>query len=279
MIKDILVHIPTERPPQPVIDASTSLAGALHAHLDAIAAGYIQPGIAFAADGVVTGVATVFEMEQERATERSAAALAVFETEARKAEIPYGCRSIQDLPAEAASAVGAAARLYDLTVVLQPDTAQDSFDNATSTQILLQAGGPVLVIPHIFKGAFRPRRIGICWDGSRSAARAVKDAKPLLSGAEAVVVISINEVQVAPAEASAQNLMKHMGRSEIATTLIELTAERSEVQPSILSLAADEGLDMLVMGAYGHSRIREGLFGGVTREMLNTMTVPALMSH
>ncbi|WP_390894356.1 universal stress protein [Bradyrhizobium diazoefficiens] len=93
------------------------------------------------------------------------------------------------------------------------------------------------------------------------------------------MVISINEVQVAPAEASAQNLMKHMGRSEIATTLIELTAERSEVQPSILSLAADEGLDMLVMGAYGHSRIREGLFGGVTREMLNTMTVPALMSH
>ncbi|WP_301267277.1 MULTISPECIES: universal stress protein [unclassified Bradyrhizobium] len=207
---------------------------------NAIAAGDIQPGIAFAADGVVTGVAAVFEMEQERATERSAAALTVFETEARKAEIPYGCRSTQDLPAEAASAVGAAARVYDLTVALQPDMAQDSFDNATSTQILLQAGGPTLMIPHIFKGVFRPRRIGICWDGSRYAARALRDAKPLLSRAEAAVVISINEAQVAPAEASAQSLMKHMGRSEIATTLLELTAERSEIQPLILSLAADK---------------------------------------
>ncbi len=279
MIKDILVHIPTERLPQPVIDASISLAGSLRAHLGAIAAGYIQPGIAFATDGLATNVGAVFEMERKQATERSAAALAVFETEARKAEIPHECRSIQDLPAEAASAVGAAARLYDLTVALQPDAAQDSFDNATSTQILLQAGGPLLVIPYIFEGTFKPRRIGICWDGSRCAARALRDAKPFLSRAEATVVISINELQVAPAEASAQNLMKHMGRCEIATTLIQLTAERSEVQPSILSLAADEGLDMLVMGAYGHSRIREGLFGGVTREMLKTMTVPALMSH
>jgi nucleotide-binding universal stress UspA family protein len=94
-----------------------------------------------------------------------------------------------------------------------------------------------------------------------------------------LVVISINETQFPPAEASAQKLMQHMGRSALSTTLIELTAERSEIQPSILSLAADESLDMLVMGAYGHSRIREGIFGGVTREMLKTMTVPTLMSH
>ena len=93
------------------------------------------------------------------------------------------------------------------------------------------------------------------------------------------MVISINETQVAPAEASAQELMRHMGRTALSARLIELTAERSEIQPSILSLAADEGLDMLVMGAYGHSRLREGILGGVTREMLKTMTVPTLMSH
>jgi nucleotide-binding universal stress UspA family protein len=279
VIKDILVHIPTERSPQPVIDASISLTGALRAHLDAMAAGYIRPGVVYATDGAVaTDMAAIFEMEQTQATERSTAALAAFETEAWKAKTPYECRAIQDLPAEAASAVAAAARLYDLAIVMQPDGAESTFDNSTATEILLQAG-PVLVIPHIFKGAFKPRRIGVCWDGSRCAARALRDAKPLLSRAETVVVISINEAQVAPAEASAPKLMKHLGRSEIATTLIELTAERSEIQPSILSLAADESLDMVVMGAYGHSRIREGLFGGVTREMLKTMTVPALMSH
>jgi nucleotide-binding universal stress UspA family protein len=218
-------------------------------------------------------------MEQKRAAERSAAALAVFEAEARNAGIAYQCRSLQYFPAEAASAIGAAARLYDLAVVLQPDTALETFDNTTSTEIMLQAGGPVLLVPHIFRGAFNARRIGICWDGSRLAARALRDAKPFLSRADALVVISINETQIAPAEASAQKLLQHLGRSELSTRLIELTAERSEIQPSILSLAADESLDMLIMGAYGHSRLQEGLLGGVTREMLKTMTVPTLMSH
>jgi nucleotide-binding universal stress UspA family protein len=109
--------------------------------------------------------------------------------------------------------------------------------------------------------------------------RALKDAREFLSRADTVVTISINEALVAPVEATAQKLVQHMGRVGLATTLIEVTAEHSEVQPSILSLAADEDLDMLVMGAYGHSRPQEGILGGVTREMLKTMTVPVLMSH
>jgi nucleotide-binding universal stress UspA family protein len=229
--------------------------------------------------GAAAAVAAVFETEQRRAAERSAAALAVFETEARNAGISYQCRSIEDLPVEAASALGNAARLYDLTVVLQPDATLHSFDNMMATEILLQAGGPVLFVPHIFHGSFKPKRIGICWDGSRLAARALRDARQFLSNADAVLTISINEAQLAPVEASAQTLVQHMGRAGLTTTLIELTAEHSEIQPFILSLAADESLDMLVMGAYGHSPLREGILGGVTREMLKTMTVPVLMSH
>ena len=280
MIKEILVHIPTERSLRPVVDASISLAQSFRASLDAIAIGYMRPSMAYSADGaVVTAVAAVFETEQRHAAERSAAALAIFETEARDAGIAYRCRSIQDFPAEAASSIGAAARLYDLVVVLQPDAALETYDNTTVREILLQAGGPVLFVPHIFRGPFNARRIGICWDGSRLAGRALRDASAFLSRAQAIVVISINEIQIAPAEASAQQLMQHIGRTALSPRLIESTAERSEIQPSILSLAADEGLDMLVMGAYGHSRLREGILGGVTREMLKTMTVPTLMSH
>ena len=280
MIKDILVHIPTERPLRPVVDASISLAIAFGAHIDATAIGYISTGTAYVMDGSAAGaVAAVFEMEQRRAAERSAAALAVFEAEARSAGISYGCSSIEDLPAEAASTIGIAARLYDLAVVQQPDAAQEAFDNAIPTEVLLHAGGPVLFVPHIFRGTFKPKRIGICWDGSRLAARARKDARPFLSQADTLITISINEAQVAPAAASAQKLVQHMARTGLATTLIELTAARSAIEPSILSLAADESLDMLVMGAYGHSRLQEGILGGVTREMLQTMTVPTLMSH
>ncbi|RXH29375.1 universal stress protein UspA [Bradyrhizobium nanningense] len=279
MIKDILVHIPTERALRPVVDAAISLGLAFDAHVDAIAIGYIPASGAFVVDGgAAATVAALFETEQERAAERSTTALSVFEMAARTAGISYQCRSIENSPTEAASALGEAARLYDLTVVLQPDTALDSFDNTTVVDVLLQAGGPVLFVPHIFHGSFKARRIGICWDGSRLAGRALRDARKFLSRADAVVAISINESEV-PAEAATQKLVQRLGRTGLTTSLIELTAEHSEIQPSILSLAADEDLDMLVMGAYGHSRLREGVLGGVTREMLKTMTVPVLMSH
>src|SRR5581483_2498489 len=118
MIKDILVHIPTERAIKPVVDAAISLGTAFGAHVDALAAGYIPTSSAYVVHGVAApAVAAVFEMEQRRAQERSAAALAIFETEARNAGISYQCRSIEDLPVEAASALGDAAKLYDLTVV------------------------------------------------------------------------------------------------------------------------------------------------------------------
>src|SRR5215471_11664514 len=118
MIKDILVHIPTERPMLPVIDASISLAADFAAHLDAVSIGYVSTNAAaYAFDGgAAAAVAAVFESEQDRAAERATTALSVFETEARHAGISYECRPIADIPGEAASSIGAAARLYDLSV-------------------------------------------------------------------------------------------------------------------------------------------------------------------
>jgi nucleotide-binding universal stress UspA family protein len=279
MIKDILVHIPTERPMRPVIDASISLAAAFGAHLDAVALGYVSTGtVPYAFDGGAA-VAAYLEREQERAAERATTALSVFETEARHAGISYECRPIIDIPADAAASIGNAARLYDIAVVLQPQVDLHTFDNTIPTEILLQAGGPVLFIPHIFRGAFKAKRIGICWDGSRLAARALRDARPFLAQADTLFAISINGSEHVPPDASAQALAKHLAQAGLPIKLIDLPAAGSDIQPSILSLAADENLDMLVMGAYGHSKFREGMLGGVTREMLRTMTVPTLMSH
>ena len=275
MIKDILVHVPTERPARPVVDASVSLAAAFEAHLDALAVGYISTSTAFVVDGsAAAAVAGVFEMERERAAERAAAAFAIFESGARNAGISYQCRSIEDMPADAAASIGAAARLYDLSVVLQPEAERETFDNRLPKEILFQAGGPVLFIPHIFRGAFKARRIGICWDGSR-----YENSRPFLSQADALVAISINAAESVRVYASAEKLAQHLVRAGLPVKLVDLAATRSEIQPTILSLAADEDLDMLVMGAYGHSRLREGILGGVTREMLQAMTVPILMFH
>ena len=181
MIKDILVNVPTERPQRPVVDASVSLAASFGAHLDALAIGYISTAAAYVPDGgAAAAVAAVFEVERERATERAATALSIFETEARNAGIAYASHPSADFAANAAVSIGAAARLYDLAIVLQPEAERETFDNTIPREILFQAGGPVLFIPHIFRGAFKAKRIGICWDGSRLAARALRDAVPSL---------------------------------------------------------------------------------------------------
>ena len=278
MYKDILVHIPTERPMRSAIDGSISLAAQFNAHLDAVAIGYVATSAAYVMEGGAA-VAAVFELERERAVERAEAALSVFEIEAANAGISYACRPLGAIPADAAGSLGEMARLHDLSVVLQPDPAQSSFDNDLPGEILFQAGGPVLFLPYTFHGAFRANRIGICWDGSRVAARAVHDAAPLLARADEIVIITINEDKAVSDEASASSLARHLGRRGLSTRTVGLSATRSDIQPTILSLAADEGLDLLVMGGYGHSRLQERVLGGVTRAMLEAMTVPTLMSH
>lgn len=279
MIKDILVHLPTDRAIKPVIDASVSLASFFDAHIEAFAAGDITANTYAIEGSSAAAVAAVFEIGQQRATDRAMAALTVFETEARTAGISYHCRPIVDLPEEAAASISAASRLCDLSVVLQPEPGQHAFDSTIPTKILLQSGGPVLFVPYIFRGKLRPRRIGVCWDGSRLAARALRDAEPLLAKAESFAVISANSERVASSDAAPEQVVKRLKRYGRPVKLLSYQQNRPEIQPSILSLAADENVDMLVMGAYGHSQFRESVLGGVTREMLESMTVPTLMSH
>jgi len=278
MYRNLLVSIPTERPPQPVIDGAISLASRYKAELDAVAVGYESSSMPLVAEGGAA-VAAIFEVEREKALERAHAALALFESEAKRAGVTHSSRAISALQGEAAAIVGATARLYDLTVVAQPEFSRDTFDNTLAQEILFQSGGPVLFMPYTFKGAFHTRRVGICWDGSRLAARAVRDATPLLEQAEAITIITINADSSVPEDASAAHLVRYLSRLGVPTEIDRLKTETANIQSSILSLAADESLDLLVMGGYGHSRLKETVFGGVTRDMLESMTVPTLMSH
>lgn len=277
MYKNLLVHIPTERSPRPAIDGSISLAMSCGAHLDAVATGYESASVPFVAEGGAA-VASIMEVEHGQALERAEAALRVFEVEAKAARIDYGTRVVAGTFGELVSTVGTIARLYDLTVVSQGEPDQDTFDNQLPQELLMQSGGPVLFMPYTFRGAFKPARIGICWNGSRLAARALRDAMPLLARADALVALTLNDSDV-PHDASATQLAKQMARAGLPIRTVSLPADRGHVQASLLSIAADEGLNLLVMGGYDHSRLQETVFGGVTREMFRSMTVPVLMSH
>jgi nucleotide-binding universal stress UspA family protein len=277
MLKNILVHVPTERLIRPVADSAISLAVMCKARLDAVSIGFETTNVGLALDGGAA-LAAAFEIDHESALARVNAALAVFETEARNAGITYGLLPFTGNPAETAATVGALARLYDLTVVLQPEPDRDTFDNTVPQEILFQSGGPVIFIPYTHKGPFEPTHIGIAWDGSRLAARALRDAAPFLARAQTITIISVNETEI-PTEVSAATLATHLARQELTAGIVRMSADRTDIQPMILSIAADSGLDLIVMGGYGHSRLNERILGGVTRGMLRSMTVPTLMSH
>ena len=277
MLKNILVHIPSERSIRPIADSAISLAVMHAAHLDAVSFGFQTTHVGLPVDGGAA-VAAMFEMEYESALARANAALAVFEAEARNAGITYGVKSFTGCAAEVAATVGTLARLYDLTVVLQPEPDRETFDNTVPQEILFQSGGPVVFIPYTHKGPFEPKHIGIAWDGSRLAARALRDAAPFLARAQTVTIISVNENQI-PADVSAATLKAHLAQHELAADTVQMSADRVDIQPTILSIAADTGLDLIVMGGYGHSRLNERILGGVTRGMLQSMTVPTLLSH
>src|SRR5438105_9252791 len=122
MFRNILVHIPSERPIRPVIDVAVALAFARRAHLDAVAIGYeSMSSVGLVTEAGSAAVATIMGVEQERALERANAAISVFEVEAKLAKIAYGTRTLAAFPAEAEETMGELARLYDLTVVLQPE--------------------------------------------------------------------------------------------------------------------------------------------------------------
>jgi nucleotide-binding universal stress UspA family protein len=277
MLKDILVHIPSERSIRPIADSAISLATMHAAHLDAVSIGFETANLGLSIDGAAA-VAAIYRVEHESALARANAALAVFEAEARNAGITYGLQPLTGGPAEIAATVGTLARLYDLTVVLQPEPDYGTFDNTVPQEILFQSGGPVVFIPYTHTGPFEPKHIGIAWDGSRLAARALRDAGPFLARAQHITIISVNEKEV-PADVSAATLKSHLARHGLPASIVRMDADRTDVQPTILSIAADAGLDLIVMGGYGHSRLNERILGGVTRGMFQSMTVPTLMSH
>ncbi len=266
MFKNILVHIPTERSVRPVVDAAVSLATARRSHLDAIAIGYeSMSAVGMVVEGGGAAVAAVMGLEHDRALERAEAAISVFEIEAKLANIAYGTRALAAIPAEAEETMGELARLYDLTVVLQPETSQSSYDNIVPQGVLFNSGGPMLMVPYIHKGPLDARHVGIAWDGSRLAARALRDALPFLTAAQAVTVIAVNEDRHDDSEASSDQIVSHLARRGIKARLERLTADRDNVHGTILSIAADTNIGLLVMGGYGHSRLKERILGGVTR--------------
>ncbi|MFO1304081.1 MAG: universal stress protein [Burkholderiales bacterium] len=170
------------------------------------------------------------------------------------------------------------ARYGDLIVAPQP---RDAFESDLVHAVLMQSGRPVLLVPES-GAATLGERVLVAWKESRESARAAADALPLLAHAKAVRVLSIggaSDEETARDVLADRDIAAWLAQHGVEATVRHEVAEDVDAGNFILSRAADFGADLIVMGAYSRPRLSEVVLGGVTRLMLQTMTVPVLMSH
>jgi nucleotide-binding universal stress UspA family protein len=174
------------------------------------------------------------------------------------------------------------ARHADLVVLGQADP-EDGPPSAAGTvaAALFDSGRPVLVVPYAGTFVTAGRRVLVGWNASREAARAVNDALPLLVGAEVVTVSAVNPRRGLDGHGDepGADIALHLARHGVKVDVEHSAAPEIEAADILLNRASELSADLLVVGAYGHSRLREMILGGVTRSLLRQMTVPVLMSH
>jgi nucleotide-binding universal stress UspA family protein len=277
MIKDVIANLSLGAERDVAGDYAVSIATVFEAHLAAVAFRFQfeMPGTIIGSS-VAAGIIEAQRRESERAVGE---AVSRFERTAKLAGIQAETMTPEASLATAAERFSRAARAYDLVVVRQPDPDKPGPEELIAEGVLFGAGRPVLVVPYIQKDGLKLNRVTVCWDGSRAAARAVADAMPFLLKGKYIELLMVQAKSGADDEIPGVDMAQHLARHGLRVELERVVVPRMNVAEAILSHVADRSSDILVMGGYGHSRVREFILGGVTREIMKSMTIPALMSH
>jgi nucleotide-binding universal stress UspA family protein len=172
------------------------------------------------------------------------------------------------------------ARFCDVAVVGQPgpDSAR-KFGETVTDHLILTVGHPVLVVPTLENGFTIGKRIMIAWDRSPLATRAVHNSRPFMRNADSVQILAINLEPESHRGVPGSGICEHLARHDIEATPIHVTSTTDSVADVILSQAKELDIDLIIMGAYGHSWLRERILGGNTYHLLNNSPIPMLMSH
>jgi nucleotide-binding universal stress UspA family protein len=274
-IKDLLLNLAIGVDNEGTTEYAISLARAFDAHLAAVAFAYDEVPPAMLAGEVP---AAWIEDYRKQAQAAAQAAVGKFEEAAGRAGV-----SAQGgwLPATFTGSADLFARMtrrFDLSVIRQTEVGISSPAPLVIEAALFQGGRPALVVPYIQRTGFKLDRVIVGWDGSSSAARAVGDAMPFLERAKMVQVVVVTERGKGD-EIPGADIAQHLARHDVTVDVKQIVAPDAKPAEVLLSHAADTSADLLVLGGYGHSRLREFVLGGVTRSILETMTVPTLMSH
>jgi len=276
-MKSIVVHVDGSRAAPERVAAAVALARDFDARLTGIFVIPLATPPVMSGTGVPSGAWTeLLEAQEQVSTEAADAAERTFNDSVRETGVPCAWYRAHGPTLDTL-------RLYslycDLVVVGQVDEDDPgSVASLVSDKLVFESGAPVLVIPYI--GARRPvgRDVMIGWNATRESARAVRDALPVLLRASRVHALVVNMPEQRD-RGGDLDLGAWLERHGVRAEIHRVQATDMGVGEMLLSRAADLGVDLLVMGAYGHSRVREMVLGGVTRHILEHMTVPVLLSH
>jgi nucleotide-binding universal stress UspA family protein len=277
MIKDIVLHLSADAKHDVAVKYAVSVAEAFGANLAAVTFAYEAVLPATLMGG---GLPVDFINEQRALAEKAAdAAVTRLKEMARRSGVAVEARLETTSLAGAADIFGHLARRFDLSIVGQANPDVVGPQELIIEAALFQSGRPVVVVPYIQKTGLTLNRVLVCWDGGRQAARAIADALPFLHRAKAVEVVVVATKPLKSDDSRGADIARHLAHHDLNVDLKRVVTGGTDVANTILSYAADVSADFVVMGGYGHSRLREFILGGATRGVLSSMTIPTLMSH
>ena len=276
MIKDIIVNLSVGEGANAAAEYAVSLAAAFDAHLAGIAFLY-DPIVPVSGAGYIP--ADVIEAQERDNAAAAKAAIDRFVAAGKRAGVAAEPLTLSGSFAGVGDQFGRIARRFDLSIVGQAEPGTSAVEEIIAESALFESGRPVIVVPYIQKAPLKLDRVMLCWDGSRAAARAIADAMPLLERAGRVEIVIVANERGKKDEIEGADMGAHLARHGLNVEVKRTVLGDIDVADVILSHAADAGSDFIVMGGYGHSRLREFVLGGVTRTIFRSMTAPVLMSH
>lgn len=279
--EDILVSLTTypTRTQRSGIDDAVALAVALESRISAIACEVRVPAPASPMGSALLNVPALVSAELKKSAVAAATELAEFQKAAEQNGVFQEVILEKCTTPEFPDLVTDYARLRDLTIVPMPDI--DTVERWLAETLIFGSGRPIVVLPERprWSKAVALNTVVVAWDFSRNSARAVADALPLLKKAKLVCILTVNNEKVFTSGRSGAELAKYLARHGVNVVLDEVDAAGRDIASVFKSQLTLRDADLLVMGAYGHSRFREFVLGGATRSMLSRPPVPVFLSH
>lgn len=276
--KDILLTLTSYPDPTPVSVAenAVAIAAAFEAHLAAVACEVHVEIPGHFLSGSIANIPAIIAGEAKKSRESAKDMLAAFDAAATKAGILHETYIEKCLTYAAPDVLVDHARIRDLTIVSVPDR----YDQWYAEALIFGSGRPTLVLPEsLGPRPFKLGTVAVAWDFSRAAARAVSDAIPLLEKAKNVRIVTVTNEKGLDSKHSAEALARNLARHGIDVVLEKVDSDGRPIGEVLGTYTASHKVDVLVMGAYGHSRWREFILGGATASLLSKPPLPILFSH